>query len=230
MNTPSPFARILFAASAVVVFSHHSSAVAGTLLTGGTKSAEEPNNYYGRGVRGYDFISNEPLLVTSLGFWDHAADGLTEDFVVALYDTHFNSTAIAWAIITSSSVIDMSVTVAGGNWRYEAMTNPIFVSPGRTYTLAFLHTNPISADDSLIIDPSSAVTSAGLALTRDSDRHVQMGNPWMMFPYGSGFGSRLYGMANAQFIPIPEPSASFLVTVSALGILLRRRSRKSGAV
>lgn len=75
-------------------------------------------------MHGFDFVPSQSSLITDLGFWDSASDGLLGAFQVAVWDTT-TQTQLASATIDNSDALDASVTVEGGQWRFETLGSPV---------------------------------------------------------------------------------------------------------
>jgi hypothetical protein len=175
---------------------------------------------------GWSFSVNQPIAVTSLGFFDDALSpfgttGLKQDHRVSLWTA--GGALLAQTTITNAST-PVASTAADGRWLFNDIT-AVILAPG-TYVIGALNsasTDCATCDYFRFLDTattSSAITfiearvnlsGDGFPNTKESDRNDGYFGP------------------NFAFTPVPEPSMGILVgTMGLLGIggALWRRSRR----
>jgi hypothetical protein len=131
-------------------------------------------------------------------------------------------------VIDNADPIDPSVTIAGGQYRYETLASAVALSSGTTYTLAWqVGSADLSASDSLVISYASLVVHPDVAIANQS-RFLSTSS--FTFPTNSGTADFLFrGNVNAQIeaTAVPEPASLTLLGLGVAGLLgyrLRRRA------
>jgi hypothetical protein len=190
-------------------------AEASPLLEAGTEVLTL-NSVQGLAMHGYDFISNTNQLVTALGFWDEGSNGLPQSFQVGLWATT-TQTLLASAVIDNSDLIDSSVTVANGSWRYETLVSPAALSSGTTYTLGFYVSTPaVSASDTLLLRYSTLGVDPTVTVLNQSRFQPSAA---FTFPTGVVAGNDAFrGNVNAQLAAVPAPASLTLVMLGTVAV------------
>lgn len=222
MKLPSILTRTLLAGAMLTLATTASQAA---LITGGTKTATG-TRYANNFMQGYDFVAVNDLSLTALGFWGLGANGLPGTFQLGVWDTT-TQTLLGSAILNSADPLDLSLTVAGGNWRYETLGAPVALTASRTYTLAWQSgTASPSNADSLFINYPTLTTSPDVTV---ADNGRFLGTSAFTFPTSTTTaGDRFRGQANAQFAPVPEPTTA-LFGLALLGFCTTARRRRAQA-
>lgn len=218
----SPIATV---AVALLPFIINGTTQAATIFTSGSEDAD--NTVLTAGVTmGYNITPTTNLELTALGFWDSDSNGLPTSFQLGLWQTS-TETLLASVTIDSTDALDTSLTVNGGQWRYETLLSPILLSSGTTYTLGFLNTIEMGFSDYLFLNQSTITTDPAVTL---STERFAINNGSLSFPTFPFVAPDAYpGQINAQFtlIPIPEPTSATLAILGTLTLLNRRRKSQS---
>ena len=200
---------------------------AAPVITGGVETRTMVA-YGSDGMDGYDFVSTTNQSLTALGFWDEGSNGLPGSFQVGLWLTS-TQTLLASASIDNADPLDPSVTVAGGEWRYETLASSVPLLSGTTYTLAFQVGSPtLSVADSLFLAGSFSVNPN----VTIADQSRFLGGAAFTFPTQTTVAGDFFrGMVNAQLAPaaVPEPPTLGLVALAGLGMLAARRRMRIGS-
>jgi Domain of unknown function (DUF4082) len=207
------------------------SASATPILTGGSEtltSAQWSPNL----TIGFDFVSTVNQSITALGFWDSASNGLPQGFDVGLWDTATQS-LMASATIDNTDPLDASLTVAGGQWRYEALGVPVALLSGHTYALGWeTGSSTMSAADSLIIDVPTVTSAPTVTLVTGTAAIRYALSSSLVFPSLIDIpNSDFPGNVNAQLgpvtsSPVPEPATLILFGTSPIGVGVHRYQRQ----
>jgi hypothetical protein len=194
--------------------------IAATVFTGGFEG-DTFTAFAGGRMHGVDFTSTTAQQLTALGFWDSGADGLASSYSIGLWQTS-TQTLLASVTISSADTLDTSLTVEGGQWRYENLIAPVMLASGTTYTMGFHLPSSMSESDSLfLIHPT--VTTASTVSIIDQRRFLTSGA--LVFPSSTTSAGILYNaQLNARIVP--EPGFAGLVSIGALALLHRRRIAK----
>jgi hypothetical protein len=172
------------------------------IIRGGVENAET-TAVGGNVVAGYDFTATANASLTALGFWDSGSDGLGSRFEVGLWDKD-SALLLASAFIDDGDALDSSLTIEGGQYRYETLASAVTLTSGTTYTLAFHTVVFINVLDTLLIETASLVenplTSISASLRGDS-------GPSLTFPELTFAAPNIVGNANALVsaatVPLP---------------------------
>lgn len=171
---------------------------------------------------GVAFTPTADLHLTALGFWDYGSDGLPAPFQVGLWDDS-TGTLLASVTISSEDALDTSLTVEGGQWRYESLGASVNLASGTTYMMGYHSSTIVSADENLILNFSTV--SGDPLVTLTGEFHIAIGGalafPGIAIPTSGDYP----GLVNAQFnvAAVPEPGCAVLVALGAIGLLRRRR-------
>ncbi len=202
------------------------SASAATVFTGGTELSSTTAFSGGSGsgenfMQGTDFTSTTAQELTALGFWDSGADGLAASYTVGLWETS-TQTLLASVTISSADPLDTSLTVEGGQWRYETLGTTVNLAAGTTYTMAFYNDTVLEDVDCLILN-FPTVTSDPTVTLPNERRFLMTGGLAFPVNVASPAGIAYNGQLNALLSPVPEPGVAGLVALGALGLVKRRR-------
>jgi len=199
------------------------SASAASILQGGTAIS---NTYTSNFMQGYEFVPTADLSLTALGFWDGGSNGLPRSFQVGLWERD-TTALLASATIDNLDALDTSLTVAGGQWRYESV-GPVALTSGTSYVLAF-QVGSVNLDvvDTLSLQHSTLITSPLISVPNVRPSSSNVGS--FIFPTIS-FTPYEVGNVNAQFeaisvVPLPAAAWMAVPMLGGLGItqLVRRR-------
>ena len=210
---------LLTAILALLTATFPGTATAATVWTGGTET-NTTFAYGGGRTYGVDFKSNIAQGISALGFWDSRANGLGAgiSYTVGLWDTVIGGTPLASVTISNADALDPTLTVEGGQWRYETIPT-VSLTSGRTYTIGFYTASNMSPDDSLTLDFSSLTTAS--TVSKINNYRERPGSA-LTFP------SNVFDFSVAQVnaILVPEPGSAGLVILGSLMLLGRRRKTK----
>ena len=192
-----------------------------TVLTGGTEGLYSTYDYIGGYIYGMDFKSITAQSINALGFWDSGANGLGTgiSYTVGLWDTLLPGSPLATVTISDADALDTSLTVEGGQWRYETIPT-VNLTSGRTYTIGFYNPSDMSSADSLFLDYTSVTTAS--TVSKINNYRDQPGSA-LTFPVPTNPEFPV-AQVNARFVP--EPGSAGLVTLGCLMLLGRRRKTK----
>ena len=191
-----------------------------TVLTGGSET-NTTGSYIGGLTWAMDFTSITAQQINALGFWDEGFNGLgNSSYTVALWKTSSPALPLASVTISNADALDPTLTVAGGQWRYETIPT-VNLTSGATYTLGFYAASNLSSVDSLILN-SSVTTASSVSII---NQYRYLAGPGLTFPTTVNTGTGVYvGQVNAKFVP--EPGSAGLVTLGCLMLLGRLRNTK----
>ena len=191
-----------------------------TVWTGGTET-DTTWGYFGSITWGVDFKSITAQGIGALGFWDSGANGLGTgiSYTVGLWDTLLPGSPLATVTISDADALDTSLTVEGGQWRYETIPT-VNLTSGRTYTIGFYNPSDMSSADSLFLDYTSVTTAS--TVSKINNYRDQPGSA-LTFPVPTNPEFPV-AQVNARFVP--EPGSAGLVTLGCLMLLGRRRKTK----
>ncbi|MCU0796088.1 MAG: DUF4082 domain-containing protein [Akkermansiaceae bacterium] len=192
---------------------------AATVFTSGSEEAN--NTVLTAGVTmGYAITPTTNLQLNALGFWDAGSDGLPAAFQLGLWQSS-TETLLASVTIDSTDALDASLTVEGGQWRYETLLSPITLTSGSTYTLGFFNPVEMSFSDYLFFNSFTITSDPAVSLSLE---RYAINTGSLSFPSFPFVSIDAYpGQVNAQFTVIPEPSATTLAALGTLALLKRRR-------
>ena len=190
-----------------------------TVLTGGTEGGFSIEGYVGGVIYGVDFKSVTAQGISALGFWDSGADGLgNSSYTVGLWETSSPLSLLASVTISNADALDTSLTVEGGQWRYETIPT-VNLTSGKTYTIGFYTASNMSPADSLYLNFSSLTTASTVS---------KINNYRRLSGSGLTFPSNVFDSPVAQVnaILVPEPGSAGLMILGSLMLLGRRRKTK----
>jgi hypothetical protein len=192
---------------------------AATIFTSGSEEAN--NTVLTAGVTmGYAITPTTTLQLDALGFWDAGSDGLPASFQLGVWQTSTES-LLASVTIDSTDALDTSLTVEGGQWRYETLLSPITLASGSTYMLGFFNPVEMTFSDYLFFNQFTITNDPAVTLSLERFTANTGSLSFPSFPFVSV--DAYPGQVNAQFTVIPEPTATTLAALGTLALLNRRR-------
>ena len=175
---------------------------------------------------GWDFTTNTPITVNSLGYLDACADGLTGSHEVGIYDS-------SGQLLGSATVPSGPAGTLNGCFRYVDLTTPITLQPGETYTIAAVSNGGNDADAYVANRTAEFTTGQGITVVAN---RTSPSTTILTYPTATNtdadqgfFGPNFTFEApsqNGQAAIIPEPSVAALLLMGIFGSALYRR--KSG--
>lgn len=174
---------------------------------------------------GWDFTTDTPITVNSLGYLDAGANGLTGSHEVGVYDS--SGQPLRTAIVPSGTA-----GILDGCFRYVDLTTPITLQPGEIYTIAAVSNGGSGADAYVADRPAAFTTGQGITVIAN---RTSPSTTVLTYPTVSNtdadqgfFGPNFTFEAPSQNgrAAIPEPSVAVLLLMGIFGSALYRR--KSG--
>lgn len=176
------------------------------------------------GTDGYQFTLSHDIVLTSLGVWDHDADGLSDQHQVGIWDsTH---TLISQTTVPSGTSGTLVQNSTLGGFRFVNVA-PTTLTAG-TYVIGaeWFGVGSPDPDDTIFSPFSNSFSTApqvtlGTRLFTDFQGFVEPTNTIG----GNGFGPNFQFDAVSS---VPEPSSAALFGLGALGMAVvgaRRRRR-----
>jgi hypothetical protein len=171
-------------------------------------------------TQGYRFHVSTPTLVTELGFYDYANDGLNGSHDVGLW-SYGNTTPLATAsFLVGDNSSTIGVTAIGtpsyGIYLYRDITD-LLLSPGDYVVGATLGNGldvGISLPQNFSVNPqitllgSNTTGSGNFTLTYPPDSTTSSGVPDYLYPN--------------FLVQVPEPATGFILLAAAAPLALRR--------
>ena len=155
------------------------------------------------------------IIIDSLGFWDQNQDGLAESHRVGIWRVSDQT------LMVSGTVPAGTTATLVGEYRYVNVGNTI-LQAGTAYILAGHSENALDAR------PFQGSIIWSVAIVGNfSNQGAFLGSSSFVYP--SNVSSTLRGPANANFSPVPEPSACALALVGVAVLGLRWRKRRKAA-
>ena len=172
------------------------------------------------GVDGFDFTPTSNIIVTSLGWYDHGADGLNNSHPVGIYLTSTQQLVAPAATVTTSSPLDPATS-----FRFEPIA-PLTLLANVRYTIVGYGAGPNW--DLYVTNPSGGV-SFNPSITYNGWRTATSSG--LTFPTQTGgLVQQLFFAANFMLSPVPEPSVAILMTSGLFALVclsaIRRQSFK----
>lgn len=175
-------------------------------------------------VAGFDFTVSSNTTVSALGWFDLDANGLTEDHLVAIFETSDLVTPVASATVNNASALrgnSTGGTNSTGKFRYTDLLSSITLTAGTGYTIA----GAFDFGDLPYYGASSLTMASGVSFVqgRWGDLLDQTD------PFGNSCGTvaacRYFGpnFEIATATTVPEPTTLVLAAMGLLGLGFRRR-------
>jgi hypothetical protein len=169
---------------------------------------------------GWAFNLSNPVLLTQLGVWDDAGNGLTQPHTVTIWDS-------TGTIVEAQAIVPSGTGAETNNFRYVTLTMPVLLAAGNYTIGAFYALN--ETGDAFAIDATTISTASGV--TYSGSRAV-VGNS---FPSGDiGGQPNSYFGPNFQFTSaspsVPDPGSTLmllllgLTAVLGLGCVVRQQA------
>jgi len=180
------------------------------------ESATDVNSNQTMGTR--FLVLDVPLSVTRLGVYDDQHDGLLESHQVGVWH-HISKELVGSAVVPAGSSAELV-----GDWRFVDVT-PFTLASGEEYRIG-----AFTGDADLDRNPHRGTLTPNPAIqaprVKNSYWDTGWGDPWRG-------DSTVRVFANADVLPVPEPSSIALLGIVSLGVVghgrRRRRLRKRKA-
>jgi hypothetical protein len=166
---------------------------------------------------GWIFTTLDTIIVSSLGVWDEASDGLVAAHMVGIWGAGGSLRGVATVQAGTASPIDGAPT-GGGSFRYE-LVSPIFLGAGRTFTIGALYEN----DD--IFEYNADDVTTGAAIAFGEERYSEEGDGFIM-PTGTFSRAGLFGPNFQYTVVVSEPAAAALFGLGLAGLICAGRRRQ----
>lgn len=169
----------------------------------------------GPGTAGFSFtVGADPLVVSALGIFDLANDGLTASHKVGIWDVAGTPTLLTSVTIPTTGTVDIN------SFQYMAVT-PITLQAGHSYVLAAQYAD---VDFDLAKGNASVTLNPGATYGHS----VLSSGTGFDFPDISvpGADAGFFG-PNISFAPVPEPAAWGILTAGALAAIAAIRRWKA---
>ncbi len=162
------------------------------------------------GIIGWAFTTNEPILVTELGVYDHDDDGLLEDRQLTLWDN-------LGGVLANVTIPAGSVSALDDSYRYQPI-DPQRLEPDVEYIFADDYREKIE-----IIRARSVAFQTDPAVNWFEGRINASGSA--AIPQSPLPSDQPGLVVNFKFVRVPEPASSGLVVIAmTLSTWLRPRS------
>ena len=194
-----------------------------TVITGGVETISTTGAFLAGNSYGVDFTLSSAQQINALGFWDQGFNGLgTSSYTVGLWQTSSPAMPIALVTISNADALDPTLTVAGGQWRYETFPT-LNLTSGTTYTMGFYTASDMSPADSLLLDYPTLMTPSSVSAL-NFYRKDPASSSLVFPPFWTAASNLYFAQVNARFVP--EPGSAGLVVLGSLMLLGRRRKTK----
>jgi hypothetical protein len=174
--------------------------------------------YNYNGTLGWTFSLSTPLVVTDLGYYDAAGDGLSDSYPVGIWDG-------SGTLLTSATVLSGTSGTLMDGFRFVSIT-PITLGPGGYTIGAFA--NATSTDDFRFLVPNFTTISG---LMFGANATSPSGGLIMPAPVG-GTGAGYFGPDFlAATSTVPEPRSLYVLAAGLIALFLaqrRIRNRREG--
>ncbi|MCW1886928.1 hypothetical protein OKA04_19465 [Luteolibacter flavescens] len=182
---------------------------------------------HGDGMVGFTFQVLTTVTVTSVGWYDHDADGLSQAYQVGLWSssTGFQPGQPVEALLGTSGVTIPAAGTLEGSWRVLELSTALVLQPGVSYQLAGLDsaasTDPIRYISQVADEYSNEFTSVGQFFYHATGTPSEFGVTTNdRFYLASGFQ-----LGPMLFTNVPEPSSCALAAIGLTAVLLRNRQQ-----
>ena len=175
-------------------------------------------------IIGYEFRTNQPIIVAQLGVYDHFLNGLAENHLVGIFDSTSHNLLASTNVATSNPLLN--------RFRYNSLNTPLFLPANHTYRIAALagHVDEFGADPrNLFINPAITYIDGSVDFISPAAGQLDFPNFSLTdlgLSYVGVFGPnfRFEALPNSPSAPVvPEPVTLTLLGSGLAGFWVRRK-------